>query len=85
MAGGIGSGVRFNRAHAMSRHFKAGNHFRWNADAGHVTGTLRQMHTGDAQWNGGTRHCSEDAPQSEIGSDRTDHMAVRTGSALEKA
>lgn len=85
MAGGVGSGVRFNRAHAMSRHFKAGNHVRWNADAGHVTGTLRQMHTGDAQWNGGTRHCSEDAPQSEIGSDRTDHMAVRTGSALEKA
>lgn len=43
------------------------------------------MHRRDSEWKGGTRHCSEDAPQSEIGSDMTDHMAVRTGSALEKA
>ncbi len=85
MAGGVGSGVRFNRAYAMSRHVKARNHIRWNADAGRVTGTIRQMHMRDSEWQGGTRHCSADAPQSEIGSDRTDHVAVRTGTALEKA
>ena len=85
MAGGVGSGVRFNRAYAMPRHFKAGNHVRWNADAGHVTGSIRKVHARDSKWKGGTRHCSEDAPKSEIESDRTDHMAVRTGSALEKA
>ena len=32
-----------------------------------------------------SNHCNEDAPQYEIESDRTDHVAVHKGTALEKA
>ena len=69
----------------MSNHFKVGDHVRWNSEAGHVTGTIRNVHTRDFEWKGYTRHCSEDAPQYEIQSDRTDHVAVHKVTALEKA
>jgi putative endonuclease len=71
-------------AHAMSRKFKVGDHVRWNSEAGHVTGRITKVHTRDTQYKGHTRHCSPEDPQYEIESDKTDHVAMHKGSALEK-
>lgn len=68
----------------MGTTFKVGDHIRWTSDAGHVTGTIRKVHTRDFAWKGHTRHCSEDDPQYEIESDTPDHVAMHTGAALEK-
>jgi len=68
----------------MSKRFAVGDHVRWNSEAGHVTGTITKVHTRDFEWKGYTRHCSEDDPQYEITSDKTDHVAVHKGGALEK-
>lgn len=68
----------------MSTKFKVGDHVRWNSEAGHVSGTIRKIHKQNFQWKGYTRHCSEDDPQYEIESDKTDHIAVHKGSALHK-
>lgn len=66
-----------------TQRFKVGDHVRWNSEAGHVSGHVIRVHTRDFPWNGYTRHASEDEPQYEIKSDRTDHVAVHKGSALE--
>ena len=68
----------------MSKTFAVGDHVRWNSEAGHVSGTITKVHKRDFEWKGHTRHCSEDDPQYEIESDKTDHVAVHKGSALEK-
>jgi hypothetical protein len=62
--------------------FKVGEHVTWNSEAGHVSGVIRKVHVRDFEWKGHTRHCSEDDPQYEIASDKTDHVAVHHGSAL---
>jgi hypothetical protein len=68
----------------MSKRFDVGDHVRWNSEAGHVTGVITKVHTTDFEWKGYTRHCSEDDPQYEIASDKTDHVAIHKGGALEK-
>ena len=68
----------------MSTEFKVGDHVRWNSEAGHVSGTIRKIHKSDFSWKGYTRHCSEDDPQYEIASDKTDHLAMHNGSALSR-
>lgn len=68
----------------MAADFRVGDHVRWNSEAGHVSGKVTKKHTADFQWKGYTRHCSEDDPQYEIESDKTDHVAVHKGSALQK-
>jgi hypothetical protein len=68
----------------MSTKFKVGDHVRWNSEAGHVSGRITKVHTRDTQYKGHTRHCSPEDPQYEIESDRTDHVAMHKGSALEK-
>ena len=65
--------------------FKVGDHVRWNSEAGHVGGTITKVHKRDFDWHGYTRHCSEDAPQYEIRSDKTDHVAVHKAGALRHA
>ncbi|HVI26877.1 MAG TPA: DUF2945 domain-containing protein [Xanthomonadaceae bacterium] len=70
---------------AGAKRFQVGDHVRWNSEAGHVAGTIVKVHTRDFQWKGYTRHCSEDDPQYEIKSDRTDHVAVHKGGALQHA
>ncbi len=67
----------------MSKKFKVGDHVRWNSEAGHVTGKITEVHTSDTTYKGHTRHCSKDDPQYEINSDKTDHIAMHKGSALE--
>ncbi|MFC0581717.1 DUF2945 domain-containing protein [Micrococcoides hystricis] len=64
--------------------FKKGDHVEWNSEAGKVRGVITKKHTKDFQFKGRTRHCSEDEPQYEIKSDKTDHVAVHKESALKK-
>jgi DUF2945 family protein len=68
----------------MTRSFKVGDHVSWNSEAGRVSGTVTRVHTRDFDVNGYTHHASVDAPQYEIKSSKTDHVAFHKGSALTK-
>lgn len=68
----------------MRHQFEVGDHVRWNSEAGEVSGTIIRIHTRDVQYKGHMRRCSEQDPQYEIKSDKTDHIAMHKGSALEK-
>ncbi|MGJ7881287.1 DUF2945 domain-containing protein [Streptomyces rochei] len=68
----------------MASDFSVGDHVRWNSEAGHVEGVIIEKHTHDVTFKGRTRHCSEDDPQYEIRSDKTDHVAMHKGEALTK-
>ncbi|MFI1186216.1 DUF2945 domain-containing protein [Streptomyces californicus] len=68
----------------MASEFTVGDHVRWNSEAGQVEGVIVKKHTRDVEFKGRTRHCSEDDPQYEITSDRTDHVAMHKGGALTK-
>ncbi|WP_303904121.1 DUF2945 domain-containing protein [Thiohalomonas denitrificans] len=67
----------------MARRFKVGDHVRWNSEAGYVTGRIIHVHTRDAEYRGHRRRASEDEPQYEIRSDKSDHIAMHKDSALE--
>jgi hypothetical protein len=64
--------------------FKVGDHVSWNSEAGRVRGTILRVHTNDFKVNGYTRHASADAPQYEIKSSTTEHIAFHKGSALKR-
>ncbi|ACI94557.1 conserved hypothetical protein [Afipia carboxidovorans OM5] len=66
----------------MARKFKVGDHVRWNSEAGHVTGKIVKVYTREFDYKGHTHRASEDDPQYEIKSDKTDHVAAHKGSAL---
>lgn len=66
----------------MSKRFAVGDHVTWNSEAGHVSGKITKVHTKDFDYKGHTRRASEDDPQYEIKSDKTDHVAAHKGSAL---
>ena len=68
----------------MSKHFKVGDQVCWNSEAGYVSGRIIKMHTRDTEYKGYTRHASEDDPQFEIKSDKTDHIAMHKGPVLQK-
>ena len=65
-------------------HFKIGDHVTWNSEAGLVSGHIIKIHTHDFDYKGHTHRASEDAPQYEIKSDKTDHIAAHRGSVLRK-
>ena len=67
----------------MAKTFKIGDHVTWNSEAGWVSGTIIAIHTKDFQYKGYVHHASETLPQYEIKSDKSDHIAVHKGSALE--
>lgn len=67
------------------KRFAVGDHVRWNSEAGYVEGAITKVHTKDVDYKGHMRRCSEDDPQYEIKSDKTDHVAMHKGSALKKA
>jgi hypothetical protein len=69
-------------AHAMSGRFKIGDHVGWNSEAGRVSGTIIAVHTRDFDYKGHTHRASEQEPQYEIKSDKTDHIAAHKGKAL---
>lgn len=64
--------------------FKVGDHVTWNSEAGHVSGRITKVVTSEIVFKGYTVHASEDQPQYQIKSDKTDHIAMHKGSALEK-
>jgi len=69
----------------MKPQFHVGDHVTWNSEAGHVSGTIIKVHTKDIDYKGYTHHASENEPQYEIRSDRTDHVAMHRGSALKRS
>ena len=66
----------------MTNKFKIGDHVSWNSEAGRVNGTIVRAHTRNFEVNGYTRHASMEAPQYEIKSDKTEHIAFHKDSAL---
>ena len=66
----------------MTRKYKVGEHVSWNSEAGRVRGRITKVHTADFEFLGRTRRASDDEPQYEIKSDKTDHVAAHKGSAL---
>jgi hypothetical protein len=68
----------------MADYFKVGDQVGWNSEAGHVRGTITRVHNRNFQVNGYTHHASPDAPQYEIQSSKTEHIAFHKGSALTK-
>jgi len=51
---------------------------------GHVGGTIIKKHTKDIAYKGYTHHASEDEPQYEIKSDKSDHIALHKAAALHR-
>jgi hypothetical protein len=76
--------ARQKEAILMTRTFRVGDHVTWNSEAGHVSGKIIKGHKKDVQYKGYTHHASEDEPQYEIKSDKSDHVAMHKGSALKK-
>ena len=66
----------------MTKKFNVGDHVTWNSEAGHVSGRISKVHTSDFDYKGHTHRASDDDPQYEIKSDKTDHVAAHRGSAL---
>jgi len=62
--------------------FSVGDHVSWNSEAGRVSGRITKIHTADFDYKGHRRRASPDAPQYEIKSDKTEHIAAHKGSAL---
>ena len=63
---------------------KVGDRVTWNSEAGRVSGTIIKVHTRNVDFKGYTHHASEDDPQYEIKSSKTDHIAMHKASALKK-
>ncbi len=68
----------------MKTQFKIGDKVNWNSEAGRVSGTIIKVHTKDFDYKGYTHKATEDDPQYEIKSSKTDHIAAHKGSALTK-
>jgi hypothetical protein len=66
----------------MAKRFKVGDRVSWNSEAGRVSGTIIAVHTRDVDYKGHTHHASSEAPQYEIKSSKTDHIAMHLGRAL---
>jgi hypothetical protein len=66
------------------KRYEVGDHVSWNSEAGRVSGHITRVVTKEIQFKGYTVHASEDEPQYEIESDKTDHVAMHKGSTLTK-
>ena len=42
----------------MGKRFKVGDHVTWNSEAGHVSGTIINVHTKDFDYKGRTHHAT---------------------------
>lgn len=69
----------------MAKRFAVGNHVSWNSEVGRASGAIVTIHTSDFDYKGHTHHASEEDPQYEIKSDRTDHIAAHKDGALDYA
>ena len=68
----------------MRRTVKVGDHVSWSSAAGRVSGTIVKVHTRDVDYKGYIHHASNDEPQYEIKSDKTDHIAMHKGTSLKR-
>ena len=68
----------------MKRKFKLSDKVSWNSEAGRVSGNIIKIHAKDFDYKGYTHHATEEEPQYEIKSSKTDHIAAHKGSALTK-
>jgi DUF2945 family protein len=66
----------------MKHEFKVGDQVQWNSEAGHVSGKIIKVHNNDFDYKGYKHHASNEDPQYEIKSDKSDHIAAHKGSAL---
>ena len=66
----------------MAHSFKTGDHVKWNSEAGFVSGKIIKIHSSDFDYKGYRHHASNDDPQYEIKSDKSDHIAAHKGAAL---
>ena len=64
--------------------YAVGDHVGWNSEAGRVSGRIIKVHRSDFDYKGHPRRASPDAPQYEIKSDKTDHVAAHKEDALTK-
>jgi hypothetical protein len=64
--------------------FKAGDHVKWNSEAGRVSGVIIRKVTSDTAFKGYVHHASKQDPQYLIKSDKTDHIAIHKGTALKR-
>lgn len=67
-----------------AKRFKIGDHVSWSSEAGRVSGTITAVHKRDVDCKGYRHHASEEDPQYEIKSEKTEHIAMHEGSALSK-
>jgi hypothetical protein len=67
----------------MSKEFKVGDHVTWNSEAGPVSGVIARKVTSNTRFKGYVHHASKDEPQYIINSDKTDHVAIHKGTALQ--
>jgi hypothetical protein len=68
----------------MKTKLKIGDNVSWNSEAGKVSGTIIKIHVKNFDYKGYTHHATEEEPQYEIKSSKTDHIAAHKGSALTK-
>jgi hypothetical protein len=66
----------------MAMTFKVGDHVSWNSEAGRVRGRIVKVHRKEVVYKGYVHHASQEDPQYEIESDKTDHVALHKGPAL---
>jgi hypothetical protein len=66
----------------VAKTFKIGDHVSWNSEAGCASGRIVKVHTKNVNYKGYIHHASMDAPQYEIKSDKTDHIALHKAVAL---
>jgi len=76
-------GISSERGNAMAKYSK-GDHVSWNSEAGRVSGTIIKVHERDFDYKGHRHRASKDAPQYEIKSDKTDHLAAHKEGVLTK-
>ena len=68
----------------MAVGFTVGDHVEWNSETGRVRGTIEKKYTSEITFKGYTVHASKEEPQYLIKSDKTEHLAMHKGSALQK-
>jgi hypothetical protein len=68
----------------MKKKFAVGDHVKWNSEAGIVSGKIIKIHKKNFNYKGYTHHATQDDPQYEIKSDKSDHVAAHKGTALTK-
>ena len=73
-----------NGEYFMGQRFAVGDHVTWNSEAGYVSGRIIKVRFKDVNYKGHMDRATKNEPQYEIQSDKTDHIAMHKGGALNK-